>query len=374
MVKKSVVIISYALGNDPSAVAQRINILYDTFVKNNIHVQAIYSNGSAKSSNDYNIKGFNTSKNYNIYLRFLNEIFVGIKALYYIFLLRKSDYFLVSSPPYFYGLFIVFILRLFKIRYWLDIRDNYPEALSDASIIKKNNLIYKFLSWVTNNNYKKATSVLVANPKFLVTFSSKKKYIFNNGFPEAFLNKRPKKYLNKTICIHGTFGYFQDIEFILKLNKKFIKENINLLLIGYGSKLEIIEKLNFPNISIFKNIPNNLCIDMVSKCHIGLSIRDSSNIGANAFPVKVWEYLGLNIPCVLFPSFKNLKQDIKKTNLLHFLPRRSELLAMKEINLIFKRYSKFFYIKNNSINKSLIQKYSREKESVKAYNFLIKNF
>ena len=371
--KKSVAIITYSLGNHPSALAERMNVLYDTLVKNNIHVKAIYSLGSARSNKDLNAKGFNESKKYNIFIRVINEIFVGIKFIYYIFLLRKSDYFIVSSPPFFLAIIVSLTLRFFRLKYWLDIRDLYPEALSDAAIITKGGIIYKFLSWITNLTYKKAEGVLLASPGFIKTISVNKKYIFQNGFPEKYFYIRPKKYSKKTICVHGTFGYFQDVEFILELSKLLHKKDINLLLIGGGIKFDEIKKLNLPNVKIFDKVSNKKCIDIISKCHIGLSFRDTSDLSKNAFPVRVWEYLGLNIPCVIFPSFTNVNQSIKKTNLLYFLPKRCELLAMKEIMLIFKKNKTKFYMENNGINKALLESFTREVLSMKACKFLIKN-
>ena len=98
--KKNVVIISYSLGNHPSALAQRMNVFYDLLAHNNINVQAIYSNGSAKASNDIFIKGLKETHNYNIFIRLVNEIYVSLKAMYYIFLLRMLNFVpMVIFPP-----------------------------------------------------------------------------------------------------------------------------------------------------------------------------------------------------------------------------------------------------------------------------------
>ena len=215
---------------------------------------------------------------------------------------------------------------------------------------------------------------MLASPGFAESINVNKKYIFRNGFPEKYFYIRPKKYLKKTICIHGTFGYFQDVNFIIKLNKLLLKENINLLLIGGGRKFDRLKKLNSSNIKIFDKVSNEKCIDMVAKCHIGLSLRDTSDLSKNSFPVRVWEYLGLNIPSVVFPSIINFDQNIKKTNLVHFLPKKCELLAIKEIMIILKKTNKEFYSKNSEINHTLLKGYTRESFSKNASKFLIKNF
>ncbi len=42
-------------------------------------------------------------------------------------------------------------------------------------------------------------------------------------------------------------------------------------------------------------------LELVSKCHIGLSLRLDDPLTEISFPVKNWEYLGLSIPTIISP-------------------------------------------------------------------------
>ena len=163
------------------------------------------------------------------------------------------------------------------------------------------------------------------------------------------------------------------LNFIIKLKKLLLKENINLLLIGsIKSNIHLLYYL-YQYIKIFDKVSNEKCIDMVAKCHIGLSLRDTSDLSKNSFPVRVWEYLGLNIPSVVFPSIINFDQNIKKTNLVHFLPT-TPVNQIKEIMIILKKTNKEFYSKNSEINHTLYKDNITTAITVHISKFLIKNF
>ena len=40
----------------------------------------------------------------------------------------------------------------------------------------------------------------------------------------------------------------------------------------------------------------------VSRCHLGLCLRRADEVSRDAFPIKVWEYIGLKIPSLVTPE------------------------------------------------------------------------
>ena len=71
--------------------------------------------------------------------------------------------------------------------------------------------------------------------------------------------------------------------------------------IGYGSGEKFL-----------KNPPGNLeylgamkyedIAKYIAKCHMGISLRTDDEISREAFPVKVFEYMGVGIPMVVTPQ------------------------------------------------------------------------
>ena len=75
--------------------------------------------------------------------------------------------------------------------------------------------------------------------------------------------------------------------------------DIKLLVIGYGAKEDLLQFST--NIDFLGKKSHRETMDIISKCHVGLSLRGNDRISVNSFPVKVWEYIGMEIPCIVSP-------------------------------------------------------------------------
>ena len=42
-------------------------------------------------------------------------------------------------------------------------------------------------------------------------------------------------------------------------------------------------------------------MNQIERCHVGLCLRMDDDVSRDAFPVKVWEYLGLGMPSIVTP-------------------------------------------------------------------------
>jgi hypothetical protein len=105
--------------------------------------------------------------------------------------------------------------------------------------------------------------------------------------------------------MHGTFGVFQNVDLISEIILAGVEKGINFLIIGEGSKLKKIHTIAAANprqVSILNKRPLEELPNILAKCHLGLSIRESSSLSQKSFPVRVWEYLGLGLPMVVSPA------------------------------------------------------------------------
>jgi len=370
--KKNITIYSHSFGRHPSALAVRMNYLYDSLIKLDANVNVIYTCGNSKSPDDILIKNIIVPSNLNIVARVLNELYMGLAIFYRTFRIPNTYCFIITSPPFFTMLLLSFILRIQGKKYWLDIRDPYPQSISDAKIISNKSFLYKLFDLLCKISYEHAIGILVARPSFLNNIHCENTYLFSNGFPKKLFLTRPTKYIKKTVCIHGFFGYFQDTSLILELGDLLKGLNIDLVIIGGGNKFKDLMKLKSKNIKIYNVMPHEKCMSIISRCHIGLSIRTFSNLSLSSLPVKVWEYLGLNIPCIVYPPLK-LDPAIKKTNLVYAVNERCKYLILEKINLIFEGYLINSYYKNNISNMNLLQRYTRENLSDQAAKKILKS-
>ena len=133
---------------------------------------------------------------------------------------------------------------------------------------------------------------------FLLNYTSLDKItLVENGF-----NERPKcrnKFENFTVCFHGILGEFQDVDGLLTVGRLLKREGIDFIVIGYGKKEHLLESAD--EITFLGRKSPEATLEIVERCHLGISLRTNDEISRNSFPVKVWEYVGMSLPCIISP-------------------------------------------------------------------------
>ena len=241
--------------------------------------------------------------------RALKELMLGFKAARAFSKLKRGcDFIYISSPSYLASMVLTSYSVLSKVRFAFEVRDIYPQAFGYAGAIKENGSIYKMFSFLSNLTYRKATLNISATEGIAQMIEQNAPESNNlvslNGFPASLLEVTSQKYDRFTLVFHGTLGLFQDVELLCGLVKELRSyDDIDLVVIGHGTKSERVEqsmKQN-PNIRFLGSLNHKETIDVVAKCHVGLSFRFEDPLSFISFPVKNWEYLGLAIPSIVSP-------------------------------------------------------------------------
>ena len=95
-----------------------------------------------------------------------------------------------------------------------------------------------------------------------------------------------------------------------ELTKKVSHLPIKFTFMGFGAKFGSI--VPRPNVEILTAVANSEIPELLSQMDLGLSCRTSDEIGREAIPVKVLEYLGVGLPSLVFPimeEFSELEQN-----------------------------------------------------------------
>lgn len=290
------------------AASVRMSPLVDAMMDAGHEVKVITTKAS-KGVKKYNVsctffQGPKNSQGFAV--RLLSEIFFGIEIGLRSFF-SKSDVFLVTSPPFFMGLIAVTLIRLKGKPYVLDIRDDYPRIFKEQGLIKETNAIYKFIDRRTTVSYKKAAIVTGAtqglvNNIIQKTGSDKNVELLRNGYVKAKGSSPTSKRDKFTAVFHGNLGKFQNIKLLLEVAKGLEKhEHIEFLIIGSGGQENLVDQCELPNVNYMGRIPHDQIMDTIAECHLGLSFRIDGRISADAFPVKVYEYIGVGIPIIVTP-------------------------------------------------------------------------
>lgn len=239
-------------------------------------------------------------------VRLLKENLTGIELSFRI-ITSRNGMIVLSSPPFFSVLWGAIGSILSGQKYILDVRDLYPEIFFELKMIRENSLFGSIAKTLTKFIYARSHSIMTVTQGLcheIEKYGVKSPHLVMNGYdPEIFYpGKMEEKFEKFTLVFHGTLGKVQNIETLLKVAQELESEDLEIIVAGEGPKAQDIVKANRKNIRYLGNLPYTEIPAMLRKCHVGLSFRTDDKIGKEAFPVKVFEYVGVGLPVVMAPK------------------------------------------------------------------------
>jgi glycosyltransferase involved in cell wall biosynthesis len=238
-------------------------------------------------------------------VRLLKENLSGFE-LFFRVITSHNDRIILSSPPFFTVLWGAFAAIISGQKYILDVRDLYPEIFFELKMIRETSLFGTIATKLTKIIYGRAVGIMTVTQGLcweIGKYSTNKPHLVMNGYdPDIFYPGKPEDKFDKfSLVFHGNLGRLQNIETLLKLAKDLEGENLEILVAGEGPKLQHIVNAKRPNIKYLGNVPYTEIPNLLRKCHVGISFRTDDKIGKEAFPVKVFEYVGCGLPVIMSP-------------------------------------------------------------------------
>ena len=238
--------------------------------------------------------------------RALGEIRMGWVAARHIFSKASAcDLVVVSSPGYVAALVITGFARWRSVPYVLELRDVYPQVYAEAGLVNRSSWLYRSFAALSRRMYLGASQVIAATQGLEREVRNQapgaQVQCVYNGFPSALTARRSIKHERFTVCFHGILGFFQDVETLVEVARLLQAADIDVLTIGYGRKEQALQQAQLPNLKFLGRLSFDDTMAQVERCHLGLCLRLDDGISKDAFPVKVWEYLGLGIPSLVTP-------------------------------------------------------------------------
>lgn len=218
---------------------------------------------------------------------------------------REGDALLVSTPSYLAALLICGFARRRGIRYALDVRDLYPQAYEQAGLIRRDGRLYRYFSARTSEMYAGAARVITATVGLATAVSAAAPRVpvhcVYNGLPARLLERHAAKHGRFTACFHGVLGYFQDVSTLMAVAAALAPHEIDVVVVGHGKRATELVACRLPNLRFLGRLSFEDTMAAVERCHVGLCLRRDDEISRDAFPVKVWECLGLGMPSIVTP-------------------------------------------------------------------------
>jgi glycosyltransferase involved in cell wall biosynthesis len=216
------------------------------------------------------------------------------------------DLAIISSPGYLASLIIAVAARYRHIPYVVELRDVYPQVYAEAGLLSRESALYRFFARRTKHFYEGAHAVLAATHGLARTVLEDAPdavvHTVYNGFPSSLMVRQATRHERFTVCFHGVMGFFQDIEMLVEVARRLSAHEVDMVVIGYGRKDGLVAGAGLTNLRFLGRLTFDQTMAEIERCHIGLCLRKDERISRDAFPVKVWEYIGLGIPCLVTPT------------------------------------------------------------------------
>lgn len=237
--------------------------------------------------------------------RIWGELRIGRSAAKAMLEDHPCDLAVISTPGYLAALVIAARARRLGIHYVLDVRDIYPQVYAEAGLLRRGSLAYRFFARRSRRLYEGARVVIAATQglarEVLRDGPAARVECVYNGFPASLRQRAAAKYERFTACFHGTLGFFQDVDTLVEVARRVQPHDIDVVVVGYGRKEEPLRRAGLDNLRFLGRLGFADTISEVERCHVGLCLRMDDDVSKDAFPVKVWEYLGLGMPSVVTP-------------------------------------------------------------------------
>ena len=167
-------------------------------------------------------------------LRLLNYFSFMISSSIYWLFSQKPEKIIVTSPPLFTALSVLFLYKIRKIPYILEVRDLWPESVVALWYMKKKSLGYKLFSRLEKSLYQNADQIIwvtqwicsyikelwIDNKKINLQYNVSKKLIWNN-LQNPYLNLSEKISWKKIFLFAGNINEAYDFESaVIKIKEK----------------------------------------------------------------------------------------------------------------------------------------------------------
>lgn len=279
--------------------------------------------------------------------RLVFEVLSGIELLIRV---TFTDYnlYVFSSPPFITNLIAHYGCRFTGKRYVIDVRDIYPDVYFAQGLIKEDSIFGKIVKRLTKSMYENSEGVLSVTPGLvnkIQTLAPKgKTQLLINGYDRDLFKPSSEKFPKFTVIFHGNMGKVQNIPLIVEIAKKLEKEEVDFIFIGEGPESKIFEGPIPSNVKYLGSKKYSEIPSIIAKAHVGISARRDDDIGTDAFPVKVFEYIGVNLPVIMTPK-TGIMPSMVQSGIYEF--DNSEVNEMADKILAIKKSGETVSLKEN---------------------------
>lgn len=272
-------------------------------------------------------------------------------TLYGITHTERYDAVYATSPPMFGALSGLLLSRLYRVPFFFEVRDLWPDAALETGHIQKTSLSYTMSKALERLLYRKANLVIpvTARSEDIIRKTepaARTRVIYNGVDSRLFRNipdannqvDHPKAKGKFRVGYAGSIGVIHDMPTVVKAARLLEEhEDIEFLLIGDGSRSAHLEaqlaQSHPSNLTWIRNRPHDQIPAWISTMDLALNPVFDTKVFRSIITVKFFEYLACEVPVI--SSASGLLEQVGNASgaAATIQPQNPELLAQTILDL-----------------------------------------
>ena len=255
--------------------------------------------------------------NKGFFKRTLNYFSFMISSLLGIFLIKKGDLVIATSPQIFCGVAGYIFSRMRKLPFIFEVRDIWPETMIAIGALKSRKLI-RILEYIEMFLYRNSEKIVVLTESFKKVISQKgileeKIFVVKNGVDITFFcpqdkeNEVRKEYDLEgkfVVSYIGTLGMCQGLVQVLRASENFRNnDDIVFLLVGSGAERDTLirkkEKKQLDNVIFIERQSKHLIPSFYAASDVCLVTLKNTPYFKTVIPSKIFEIMSMARPIIL---------------------------------------------------------------------------
>ena len=264
-------------------------------------------------------------------------------------MLKNLDVVIATSPPPLVGLTALTIKKLKGTPFVFEVRDLWPEVISDVGAATQDSISYKFIDKIVSLSYKHSDSIVALTGSFKDSIvkergiKESKVYVIENAVDTELFKpaKKDKSTLNELdlankfiVSYVGTIGLTHGVDVVIKAGE-LLKSKIPdlvFLLVGDGNEKNRLEALSnrkgMDNVFFLGRLERHKIPSILNSSDISLVLSKKSRLLEKTIFAKVFEPMSCGVPLIVGAEGETKSLAVEKANAgMWFAPEDSNGLG-----------------------------------------------
>lgn len=259
--------------------------------------------------------------------KFISQVSFMLTASLRGLAIPRPDVVLIEAQPIFTNLAGVFLSRVKRVPYVLDVSDLWPDHLLSVGVVAEQHPIYRMARWLVDGTYRGAAGITALTPflaetiqryvgptdKIRVIYSGVDLTRFRPGVDATEFRRKYDLGDARLVTFIGTFGTAYNMEMMLETARLFAaRQDVKFVFMGRGSQNDLfrqrLSRGDLPNVRWIEWVDHAEIPYAWASSYVTFWALHKHDLHRGAIATKLYEALGSGVPVVV--ALEGLVADI----------------------------------------------------------------